>query len=518
MRGLLRRAEKEVNTSENALLPVNRLPPEILQHIFRLATRRNIARPQPLSNASIAAGDIWSLIEFIPDGASAIASVCRHWRSVFLADATFRVLIHDRQDRGPLTIARQSRAALELRLLATRSHAVLDLVKSEAHRIRAVHWEKANTRRSDLGLLATSGCRFEKLVLGMSPHLPAVEADILQPILNTQTAYLQWLTLRDCKNLPEIELPQLTGLHLDGCPGPEATRSLYALLARAPKLTDLVLSRVLLADSTETSLTRTPLPLPQLRRLVFADEVSPESIAAFLRCVDLSPDASIRVHAGPHPALFAGLMRTSAFRDATAVYVSTARDGVVISGPHAAVHFAAREMLCALLGHVIAMNGLRMEEVWLLGDVCRGAGLLPAFPQSVKRIVVHDVGLAVALGALQRREHREGCVDAAKADSSLGPDCRFLDGRREGITVRVLMTRFMSVSSVLMKLASWAEARTTHVVVGCLPGYKGDRSCSPDFERSFASLEIRDQVEEPKPTLPDVCTKAEHCLWPAWLE
>ena len=493
---------------------MNKLPPEILQYVFRLATRQDKVKPYSLNDASIEAGDIWALVEPTLSGATAIVSVCRRWRSVFLADATFWYLIQDRQDQRPLTIARQSSAALELRLLSTPSHAVRKLLESAGHRVRAIQWEKANARRTDLGLLATPGCRLEKLVLSTSPHLPVVGADMLTPILHTQTTYLQRLTLRDCSALPNAFLPKLVGLHLDNCLGAVAGSALYDLLVHAPKLTDLVLSRVHLADGAETSYVRTPLPLPHLRRIVFAEGVPSESVAAFLRRVDLSPDASIRIHADPHPSLFTGLMRTPAFRDATNVYLSSDRGGVILTGPNAAVHFAIPDAFHAVLRHVSASVGLRIAEVWLLGEVGRGAGL-PAFPRRVKKVVVYDVGLAAALDAVQRGGTS---VDGAKADLRPNPDYRPVDGQREGTAVHVLMTRFMSVNAVLSKLAGWEEAQTTHVVVGCLPTYKGDRACPPGFEHAFASLEITDHVEEPKPALPDVCTKMEHWLWPVWLE
>lgn len=504
LRGLLRRAEKEVNASENALLPVNRLPPEILLHIFRLVILQQKIVSRSSSNTSVRIGDIWSIMEPVPDRAATIISVCRRWRSAALADPGLWTVISDRQDRRPLTIAGQSRAAFELRLLATPSHAVRELLESEGHRVRAIQWDKANVRPIDLSVLATPGCRLEKLVLGMSLHSPTISASMFTPILHTQTAYLRWLTLHDCNVLPGTSLPNLTGLHLDGYPGPGASRALCSLLACAPKLTDLVLSRITLADGPTDFRAHAPLPLPSLRRLVFADGVSPESIAGFLAHVELPVSLSLRVHADP---VFAGLARTPAFRDATDAYFTSERSDVILTGPSAAVYCVQQDAL-HVLSHVSALT-----RVWLLGEGLQKCGGVPSLPRSVRNVVVRDVGLAVVLDALQR--------SASSANAELEQVCSQLgchDRRPEQTTVNVLMTSFMSMNIVLAKLARLAEAQTTHVVVGCLPTYKGGRACPRGFESTFASLEIKDLAEEPRPTLPDVCMKTEHCLWPAWLQ
>lgn len=515
LRGLLRRAEKEVNASENALLPINRLPPETLLHIFRLIILENKITSWSPSNASVIDADIWCLVEPIPGRAATIVSVCRRWRAVALADPALWTIISDRQDRRPLTIAGQCRAAIELRLLATPSQAVRELMESHGHRIRAIRWGKANVRPSELGILATPGCRLEKLVLGMSPHLPTIGASMITPILHTQTAYLRWLTLRDCNALPETPLPNLTGLHLDGYPGPGASSALHSLLACAHKLTDLVLSNVDLVDDAAISYTHVPVQLPHLSRLVFAGCISPESAAAFLARVDLPLSTSIRVHTEPHTPLFAGLARTPAFRDATDAYVSAERSDTILTGPNAAVCFVGQDAL-----HVSASTSLR--KVWLLGEglQMRRSLRLPSFPQSIEDVVVHDAGLAVMLDVLQQRVSSVNTANENLGEfgSNLGLHDRQSDRRPEGATVTVLMTRFMTVSIVLAKLARWAEAQTTHVVIGYLPTYKGDRAYTREFESAFASLEIVDHMEEPRPALPDICLKTGHCLWPAWLE
>ncbi|EPT01289.1 hypothetical protein FOMPIDRAFT_111959 [Fomitopsis schrenkii] len=424
-------------------------------------------------NASVIDADIWCLVEPIPGRAATIVSVCRRWRAVALADPALWTIISDRQDRRPLTIAGQCRAAIELRLLATPSQAVRELMESHGHRIRAIRWGKANVRPSELGILATPGCRLEKLVLGMSPHLPTIGASMITPILHTQTAYLRWLTLRDCNALPETPLPNLTGLHLDGYPGPGASSALHSLLACAHKLTDLVLSNVDLVDDAAISYTHVPVQLPHLSRLVFAGCISPESAAAFLARVDLPLSTSIRVHTEPHTPLFAGLARTPAFRDATDAYVSAERSDTILTGPNAAVCFVGQDAL-----HVSASTSLRKR--------------------------VSSVNTANE--------------NLGEFGSNLGLHDRQSDRRPEGATVTVLMTRFMTVSIVLAKLARWAEAQTTHVVIGYLPTYKGDRAYTREFESAFASLEIVDHMEEPRPALPDICLKTGHCLWPAWLE
>ncbi|TFY53656.1 hypothetical protein EVJ58_g9333 [Rhodofomes roseus] len=177
LRGLLRRAEKEVNASNNSYLPAVRLPPEILQYIFRLAS-----------------------FQVKNDLQSKLGNTAR---------------------------------PLELRLLASPSDALRSLFQSDGHRIKSIEWDKANARTHDLNILASSACRLEKLILGMNRHLACIDSAELTACFATQAPSLRQLTLRDCALLPENEFPRLTSLHLDGCPGPDACHGVMGMLARA---------------------------------------------------------------------------------------------------------------------------------------------------------------------------------------------------------------------------------------------------------------------------------------------
>ncbi|KAH9931284.1 uncharacterized protein B0H18DRAFT_1102761 [Fomitopsis serialis] len=501
LRGLLRRAEKEVGASKNAYLPVVCLPPEILQYIFRLASIQDKDAAHPHAGNATATGDIWSVVEPVPAKVATIVKVCRRWRSVAFADLALWSLITDRRDRRPLAVSRQSSSTpLELRLLASPSPALRGLLQSDGHRVKSIEWDKANARTSDLDILASPACqcRLEKLVLGMNRHLPALDTDCLTARFATQAQSLRQLTLRDCSVLPENEFPALTSLHLDGCPGPDACHGVMGMLARAPRLTDLVLSRLRMSGAPPR------VALPCLRRLVCADMASAD-VARFLAHVDLPDDASIRLHASPAAApdgtaaLFAALARTPALRDATEMLVSGARD-ILVAGPRAAVCFVqpprgARRTAPAwdahaVLRHVLAATHVR--TLWLLGEGVGGTGV-PALPASLDTVVVHDVGLAVALGALAR-----GAPPARPR------------------TVHVLMTRFMAAGVVLSKLAQHADV--AHVVVGYLPSYKGDRARPAGFDGRFASLRFEALAAEPRVALPEVCSARAHCLWPVWVE
>ncbi|TFY60352.1 hypothetical protein EVJ58_g5208 [Rhodofomes roseus] len=187
-------------------------------------------------------------------------------------------------------------------------------------------------------------------------------------------------------------------------------------------------------------------------------------------------------------------------RDATELCVS-AEGEVMVAGPAAAVCFVqpkGRRAAPAWDAHAVLRNVLsatRIRKLWLLGerigDPRRGLGL-PVLPASVDAVVVQDVALAVALGVLP--------------------------GGSSAVTVHVLMTRFMSASVVLAKLAQHPGAKRTNVVVGYLPSYKGDRARPSGSEGAFASLRFEEYAEEPRVALPEACLERAHCLWPAWVE
>ena len=532
MRGLLRRAEKEVETSKNARLPAVRLPPEVLQYIFRLASLQAKDVSRSPSCIRIATGDIWSFVEPVPTKVAILASVCRRWRSVALADSALWNTISDRRDRRPLVVSQGSRsAALELRLLASPSYQLRALLQSEGHRVRAIEWDKANARREDLALLATPACRLEKLVLGMNPHLPYIDTHTLTAWLAPQAPSLRQLTLRDCASVSGCAFPRLTGLHLDACPSLFDCDDLLGLLARAPNLTDLVLSRLHL-DMVEGALA--PVMLPRLRRLVFADTVR-GNVGRFLTRIALPTTASIRIHAfessAPSDALDAewlsSLAKTPALGNAAELFVAEHSD-TFVAGPAAAVCFvqedkaqphAQRRVSAqtpawdarAVLSHVLALAPIR--KAWLLAE--DGIAGISSLPPSVDTVVVQDTGLTALLGVLDRKAQAtpsegEGVSISGATDThARGP---------LGLTVQVLMTRFVSVDVVLGKVAQRADARNMHVAIGCLPSYMGDRTCPAGFGDAFASLRFEAYQDLPAMVLPDVCMERAHCLWPAWVE
>lgn len=531
MRGLLRRAEKEVEASKNARLPAVRLPPEILQYIFRLASLQAKDVSRSPACTLIATGDIWSLVEPVHTKVATLASVCRRWRSVALADSALWNTISDRRDRRPLVVSQGSRsAALELRLLASPSYDLRALLRSDGHRVRAIEWDKANARREDLALLATPSCRLEKLVLSMNPHLPYVDTHTLTAWLAPQAPSLRQLTLRDCASVSGCAFPRLTGLHLDACPSLFECDDLLDLLARAPNLTDLVLSRLHL-DIVDGA--PAPVMLPRLRRLVFADTVR-GNVGKFLTRIALPTTASIRIHAF-EPSVanadldaewLSSLAKTPALANAAELYLAEHSD-IFVAGPAAAVCFvqenkaqphAQRRVSVqtpawdarAVLPHVLALAPIR--KVWLLAET--GIAGVSCLPPSVDTVVVHDTGLTALLGVIDRKAH----AIASEGEDVSFPGMADTNRRRLGLTVQVLMTRFMAVNVVLAKMAQRADARNMHVVVGCLPSYMGDRTRPAGFDDAFASLDFVAHEKVPEVVLPDVCMKGVHCLWPAWVE
>lgn len=524
MRRLLWRAEKEVEASKNARLPAVRLPPEVLQHIFRLASLQTKDVTRSPTSTLLATGDIWSLAEPVPTKVAILASVCRRWRSVALADSTLWNTISDRRDRRPLVVSQGSRsAALELRLLASPSHELRALLQSDGHRVRAIDWDKANARRTDLALLAAPACRLEKLVLSMNRHLPHVDAHTLSAWLAPQAPSLRQLTLRDCAPVSGCAFPALTGLHLDACPSLSDCDDLLGLLARAPNLTDLVLSRLRL-DAAEG--TPAPVTLLRLRRLVFADTAR-GSVGRFLARVALPTTASVRIHACepsiPNEARdadwFSALAKTPALSNATDIYVAE-KGEIIVAGPAAALCLvqdgksqrATHQRVSAeapawdardVLPHVLALAPIR--KVWLLAE--DGIAGVSALPPSVDTVVVLDTGITALLGMLDRKTSVAASADVGVS----GPSS-------PGLTVQVLMTRFMSASVVLGKVAQRADAKCLHVAIGCLPSYMGDRTRPAGFDDAFASLTFVAHGEVPAVVLPDACMSRAHCLWPAWVE
>lgn len=500
-----------------------RLPPEILQHIFRLASLQAKDVSRSPTCTLIATGDIWSLVEPVPTKVATLASVCRRWRSVALADSTLWNTISDRQDRRPLVVSQGSRnAALELRLVASPSCELRALLQSDGHRVRAIDWDKANVRLEDLALLATPSCRLEKLVLSMNRHLTYVDTDVLTTWITPQAPSLRHLTLRDCGSVSGCMFPRLTGLHLDACTSASDCDDLLGLLARAPNLTDLVLSRLQLGVVYGTP---TLVPLPNLRRLVFTDTAR-GCVGSLLARVALPATASIRIHAfepsGANEALdiewISALAKTPALSNATEIYVEEKSD-IFVAGPAAAVCFvqenkaqplaqrrASAEAPAwdarAVLPHVLALAPVR--KVWLLSEA--GIAGVSSLPPSVDTVVVLDTELTTLLGILDNKRLAPASEDEGVAGQS-GP-----------LTVQVLMTRFMSAKVVLGKIAQRADSRDLHVAIGCLPSYLGDRARPAGFDDAFASLKFVAHETLPTVALPDVCMARAHSLWPNWVE
>ena len=196
----------------NATRPVNRLPAEVLAYIFSFVPRRYAVFTET-------EGRHWPFDIPDIDVFTELATVCKHWRSLFLDTPSLWSVVSEgvsigRQNKSLWHLSRCPRGPLTVNISGNVTARMWRLLRTEGHRIQQLHLgriSQATDRERMLSLLLSlpadvlQHCKIH-LVQQPSNRQPLV------PLFSGKAENLQSLYLDQVWFLPSTIMPQLTYL------------------------------------------------------------------------------------------------------------------------------------------------------------------------------------------------------------------------------------------------------------------------------------------------------------------
>ncbi|OCH86331.1 hypothetical protein OBBRIDRAFT_806854 [Obba rivulosa] len=268
----------------NTMLPVHRLPPEILTRIFYYAPESSIPRDKV----------IWIPTIFRMKDVIVLAAVCRHWRDVVIGAAILWSSVNRPVASGG-HMKRSSGVGLNCQLSKELGDnnmlRLTEFLTNNGRRIRELHVmgpDRSPPLSFPLHEAQFDAKKLEVVSLIGSSTTPGLfEA----PVLN-----LHRLVISNSESkLPTGQLAQLTQLCLSKIETIHITEVLE-LLSRAPSLQDVHLVDSLRKDE-EDGLYRENIPLRNLRRLSIREN-DPVPIFSLLSYLLLEPSTALRIRYG----------------------------------------------------------------------------------------------------------------------------------------------------------------------------------------------------------------------------
>ncbi|KAJ3558698.1 hypothetical protein NM688_g765 [Phlebia brevispora] len=269
----------------NTIVPINKIPPEMLVPIFRMVIGISSTRIQQARTLML------------------LSHVCHHWRTVcFDHSVLWTRLYIDAEQYGALTrffLERSKSAALDVvirNLSVGRDHpqpgSILESVTSEAQFARVARLDvsvRCHPNLSAFDALCASAPMLEELAVDISPAGGAAfHVEPLPLLFSGFTPRLSRLILRQLATVTGTQFNNLTKLVLSRQLYWAANiESLVSLLQASPALEVLSFDRVAISGDL---LPRTRVTLPYLRKLYCDGKLADAS--AILRLIDMPQDVS----------------------------------------------------------------------------------------------------------------------------------------------------------------------------------------------------------------------------------
>lgn len=507
-----------------------RLPNDVLEQIFFLSALRQIHDAESGQEYR----DIWADSRIDKLAALNLAMVCRRWRDVasrcsalwntVQCSPTIDIL-------GQLALTKPGPLELvvgpDLRVIP---------VGVDTTRIQSLQWAW-NGRPAPFDCevsLAFCAPTLETCILSAAtpPRRTIGKRNLHLVPFCGHAPVLRRLTLYNLPYLLQMKLDNLTSLHLHNCLYRGNARGLHQMLVNAPNLVDLVVSLDSQRRDGIVNWSRVPrAQLPRLRRLVFS-HLSMAGIQRFLRLIELSTLASVRIvipNSASETAMWHSDSSHAILRwipaATTAHHVVVDSDGSVMAvGVDSGVRIEGLQGspgVSALSSqHLFGRLACRpsVRTLWLLQ---RDRELSPIqlddtnkslLLGSVTKVVVYDTGLPAVLRTLDKR---------------LPPDREAVEGSRRTLpSLHVLIGEF-TVEWVLHELQHYSAQYDSNgvekVTIGSAPSYRAPRSVGAqpgvlhhEVGRSEKTADYILQSDEPAVPLPAVCSVSTHRLWPSW--
>ncbi|OCH86330.1 hypothetical protein OBBRIDRAFT_244909 [Obba rivulosa] len=218
--------------AHNDTLPISRLPPEILTHIFYYI-------PSP-SRSTTRKEVIWVSDMFRLEDVIALTAVCSRWRDIIVNTAILWSSLNDNPWPGFLERSR----GVNLRYLVKQRSRAMPL--PDAHELFAAN----GPRISEIQIMAHESLRSVYTPLEHYVQVDALQFLSMRGIFTFPTLFassiphLRNLTLRNCSGIPKGPLPCLIQLSLTAIKGASCADVLN-LLSHAPSIQDLHLVNTL---------------------------------------------------------------------------------------------------------------------------------------------------------------------------------------------------------------------------------------------------------------------------------
>ncbi|KAJ7576131.1 hypothetical protein C8J56DRAFT_973165 [Mycena floridula] len=292
----------------NKLLPIHRLPPEVLTNIFTMTQRvppSFCPWEAELEGLDSAKRPYWL----------SLLTVCRHWRGIIATSAHMWSCVDNRFD--PEIFLKRSRSALLNVHLISLPHdppappTMLQILGKHIQRFAQLHITAENEPLIFPLLMSKPAPQLFSLSINnaYSAAVPwHMTTDVLPPIFQGKMPLLKQLSLKGFSSWPTGYFHGLTHLYLHGQSDASrpTTSGFLDFLEHSPELEILTLSnagptRDNISDTPSAAVTRF-LPLPRLKVLNF-ESWKPFAISRLLSHFDISQDCELYIIGWSNTAL-----------------------------------------------------------------------------------------------------------------------------------------------------------------------------------------------------------------------
>ncbi|KAH9836616.1 uncharacterized protein C8Q71DRAFT_758785 [Rhodofomes roseus] len=500
-----------IRQPHGSICTMNRLPPELLGHIFKHVLATPHVQETPTRDA-FTAFQIWRPTILDTTSSLVLSHVCRYWREVCLQSPTMWSHAVDSQSI-PRDVLLELSRGLPLKILTISPESRwLPALSEQSKRIQELHWIQVDIDHSRSCLSFPAPSLLTVTLTG--PRAPTSYQTLDSPLednfpvlFSDQTPSLAHLSLSSLPWLPRNRFDNLTCLYIDSCHGHNLLFRLLSLLGGCPRLENLIISA--LPDFASAHSINGTVTLGALRTLVLK-QLGADDIALLLRYLALPTSTAVRLTdifpcAASLPEALAVLPPAGAATklaiDLTAaepcVYAVGDQSGVRVDEYTSWFHYEFWLATASML-----VSRAQIKELWLRAsapiDGKHGAALhnlIKALPEL--ELLVVDESVVQLLGNMRGSVAFPTCPSLA----SVHVHC---EGRAEARAI------------VDALLANRTQIGCKRVVVYCMPDFTFVREDWAELEACFRSLEYQRCRNTPEMAMPEVCCAPGHMLWPSW--
>ncbi|OCH86135.1 hypothetical protein OBBRIDRAFT_257913 [Obba rivulosa] len=370
-------ARATVRRERNSMLPVHRLPPELLTKIFYYAPEAAVSREEV----------VWNPTVFRLRDVAKLMAVCGRWREIVENTAILWSSVSDWDVETFSQRAQHVRLACHFRQVSSED-AIQQFLRTNGLRIREFHILESDIYSLDLSLLheleAFSLAGFSWSWSNIDSNLPRLRS----------------LALRNCIGFPRGPLPSLTQVSLRNCDIHDIS-SLLRFLSQVPNLRDLHLKDCL-PRHVPQDIGIATFAFKHLRRLVVDDE--PAKIAVLLSHMALKSGSAVVTRSdAPIDTVKSAILRTFNVEPITKLAIIRRRRSLtlIICGPTSAACHSWSKFFGTVRAQLPSIMDLipeaRPRELWVYEShsshmvtkqwVKATKMDLPGIPDSVEAIV-----------------------------------------------------------------------------------------------------------------------------------